>query len=117
MNLWYQKKALKQNAQRLGNIVGWITIITALSMVIIMENMALENAQRACELSHWEEWLFVSTLAAAYAELGQFEEAIRYQKKAIAMNKNPEERDRRGQQERLNLYETAQPFRDPEVSQ
>ena len=79
--------------------------------------MALENAQRACELSHWEEWLFVSTLAAAYAELGQFEEAIRYQKKAIAMNKNPEERDRRGQQERLNLYETAQPFRDPEVSQ
>ena len=46
MNLWYQKKALKQNAQRLGNIVGWITIITALSMVIIVENMALENAQK-----------------------------------------------------------------------
>jgi tetratricopeptide (TPR) repeat protein len=79
--------------------------------------LALENAQKACELSYWEEWIFVATLAAAYAELGQFDEAIKWQKKAIAMNKNPEERDRIGQQERLNLYEAGLPFRDPEISQ
>jgi len=51
MNLWYQKKALNQNAHRLGNIVGWLAIITALSMVIIMENMVLENAQKATRAS------------------------------------------------------------------
>jgi tetratricopeptide (TPR) repeat protein len=79
--------------------------------------MALENAKKACELSYWEEWRYVATLAAAYAELGQFADAIRWQKKAIAMNKNPEERDREEQAERLELYEAGMPFRDPEVSQ
>jgi tetratricopeptide (TPR) repeat protein len=79
--------------------------------------LALENAQKACELSAWEEWIYIATLAAAYAELGQFDEAIKWQKKAIAMNKNPEERDRSQQQDRLNLYEAGLPFRDPEVSQ
>jgi tetratricopeptide (TPR) repeat protein len=79
--------------------------------------LALENATKACELDHWEEWIDVAILAAAYAELGQFDEAIRWQKKAIAMNKNPEERDTIQQKDRLNLYETGLPFRDPEVSQ
>jgi tetratricopeptide (TPR) repeat protein len=79
--------------------------------------LALENAQKACELSYWEEWPCVATLAAAYAELGQFDEAIKWQKKAIAINKNPEERDSREQRDRLNLYESGMPFRDSEVSQ
>ena len=79
--------------------------------------LALENAMKACELSGWDDWMYLATLAAAYAELGQFDEAIKWQKKAIAMNKNPEERDRTQQLDRLNLYESGQPFRDPEVSQ
>jgi tetratricopeptide (TPR) repeat protein len=79
--------------------------------------MALENAKKACELSHWEEWRYVAILAAAYAELSQFDDAIKWEKKAIAMDKYPEERDRREQQARLNLYETGLPFRDPEVSE
>jgi tetratricopeptide (TPR) repeat protein len=79
--------------------------------------MALENAQKACELSFWEEWLYVATLAAAYAELGKFDEAVEWEKKAIAMNKNPERRDTIEQQKRLELYEAGMPFRDPEVSE
>jgi tetratricopeptide (TPR) repeat protein len=78
--------------------------------------LALENAQKACELSRWEEWAYVATLAAAYAELGQFDEAVKWQEKAIAMNKNPEERDTREQHDRLKLYEAGMPFRDPEIS-
>jgi tetratricopeptide (TPR) repeat protein len=79
--------------------------------------MALEYAMKACEVAHWEEWRCVATLAAAYAELGQFDDAVRWQKKAITMNKNPEEHDRRDQEERLKLYEAGMPFRDPELSQ
>jgi tetratricopeptide (TPR) repeat protein len=79
--------------------------------------LALENAEKACELSHWEEWLDVAILASAYAELEQFDEAVKWQKKAIAMNKNPEERDTIEQQKRLELYEAGMPFRDPEVSE
>jgi len=49
MNLWYQKKALNQNAHRLGNIVGWLAIITALSMIILTGNMVLENTKKAVQ--------------------------------------------------------------------
>lgn len=79
--------------------------------------MALENALKACELDHYEEWRYVACLAAAYAELGKFDEAIEWQKKAIAMNKHPERRDTVEQQERLKLYEAGMPFRDPEISE
>lgn len=79
--------------------------------------MALENARKACELDHWEEWRYVACLAAAYAELGKFDEAIEWQNKAIAMNKHPERRDTVEQQERLKLYEAGMPFRDPEISE
>jgi tetratricopeptide (TPR) repeat protein len=79
--------------------------------------LAVENAQKACELSFWEEWLYVATLAAAYAEAGKFEEAVEWQKKAIAMNKNPEKRDTIEHQKRLELYEAGMPYRDPEVSE
>ena len=33
-------------------------------------------AERACELTHYGEPLFIGTLAAAYAEAGRFPEAV-----------------------------------------
>jgi tetratricopeptide (TPR) repeat protein len=77
--------------------------------------MALANAKKACELDHYEEWRYVATLAAAYAELGQFDKAVEWQKKAIAMNKQPEEIDLAEHAARLKLYEAGMPFRDPEI--
>jgi tetratricopeptide (TPR) repeat protein len=79
--------------------------------------MAVESARKACELNHWEEWRYVSVLAAAYAELGNFDEAVQWQKKAIAMNKDPEPVDVVDLNARLALYEAGMPFRDPEVSE
>ena len=77
--------------------------------------MALANAKKACELDHWEEWRYVATLAATYAELGQFDKAVEWQKKAIAMNKQPEQIDIAEHSTRLKLYEAGMPFRDPEI--
>lgn len=78
---------------------------------------AVDSATKACELSHWDDWLCITTLAAAYAEIGQFDDATKWQKKAIEMNRHPKEKDRLGAQERLALYQSGMPFRDPEVSQ
>ena len=43
---------------------------------------AVEYATKACELSEWKEASIVGTLAAAYAEVGQFQKAVEWQAKA-----------------------------------
>jgi eukaryotic-like serine/threonine-protein kinase len=72
---------------------------------------AIEYATRACELTHWKVGDYVDTLAAAYAEAGQFNEAIRYQKKALA-DPAYEARLTPEVKRRLELYEHRKPSRD-----
>jgi len=43
---------------------------------------AVRLAERACELTHYDEPLFIGTLAAAYAEAGRFSEAVTTAEKA-----------------------------------
>ena len=71
---------------------------------------ALEKSLTACELSNWESSDIVDTLAAAYAEVGDFDRAVKYQMQAISMSGTygPE---RRKMQERLELYRQHKPYR------
>ena len=46
-------------------------------------NEAVQSAVRACELSSWKDPSILETLAAAYAEVGDFEAAVASQEKAI----------------------------------
>jgi tetratricopeptide (TPR) repeat protein len=77
---------------------------------------ALEAAKKACELDHWDQWRCVSVLACAYAECGKFDEAIKWQKKAIEMDRNPEEVDRKKSAKQLATFEAHQAFTDPDVT-
>jgi protein O-mannosyl-transferase len=72
---------------------------------------AVEAATRACELTSWKQADFVDTLAAAYAESGNFREAIKWQKRAIEIL--TDERNRESFHTRLALYEAGKPYRDP----
>src|SRR4029077_18741739 len=47
--------------------------------------VAVELALRACELSDWEDWGCLYTLAAAYAQRGDPGEAVRWEEKALAL--------------------------------
>ena len=65
----------------------------------------MRYATKACELTEWNDSQAIETLAAAYAETGDFDKAIQFQKQA-------EEMDKKADPDRLALYEKHQPFRD-----
>ena len=73
---------------------------------------AVEYATEACELTNWQNGGWIDTLAAAYAEAGQFEEATKWQNEAIRLIGNVGA----GFQERLELYKSGKPYEDETIS-
>jgi tetratricopeptide (TPR) repeat protein len=74
---------------------------------------AVELALKACELSAWNKPHYLDTVAAAYAEAGDFEQAIRWHKKALEARPKEWAEDP-GAGERLALYQARRPYhRDP----
>ena len=49
---------------------------------------AVADAKRACEISKWKYADYIDTLAAACAESGDFESAVRYEQQAIDLNRS-----------------------------
>lgn len=72
---------------------------------------ALVLASRACELSQWGQFGYVDTLAAAYAELGNFPEAVAWQQHAIDLA-GPDSALKTQLQQRLELYRKRLPYRE-----
>lgn len=72
---------------------------------------AAELAKRACELTEWHEPMSVATLAAACAENGDFDSAVKYQTQAISLT--PKESDLLIANEKLlGLYRENKPYRE-----
>jgi hypothetical protein len=72
---------------------------------------AVELAKRACELSSGELASCVGTLAAAYAEVGEFEAASDTQRKAIGML-STKDTLMETYRSRLALYVSHKPYRE-----
>ena len=70
---------------------------------------ALEHAQTICEASNHSKSEYLDTLAAAHAQLGEFEAAVKWQTEAIRVA--PAAANRDGFQARLELYQSEQPYR------
>ena len=73
---------------------------------------AVQDAMKACELSKWKSWGVIDTLAAAHAEAGQFEEAIKYEKQALQTIRVADPYDIERAKRRLKLYEQGKPYRE-----
>ena len=70
---------------------------------------AVEFATRACELTKWKDPRILNTLAAAQAEAGDFDAAVRSQKRAIELL--TDERQKDDYRSRLVLYQAKRPYR------
>lgn len=71
---------------------------------------AIAFAQRACELTNWQDWWTIDTLAAAYAETGDFVRAIDFEMQALT--KAESAADRAWIQGVLADFAKGQPKRD-----
>ena len=88
------------------NGLAWLRA-TCMDQSIRDGKEAVKLARQACECSDWQDGNIIDTLAAAYAEAGQFEEAVMWQTKAVELC------DPRLKGEfyaRLNRYHTRRPY-------
>ncbi|MCF7959844.1 MAG: tetratricopeptide repeat protein [Pirellula sp.] len=71
--------------------------------------IAVELATRVCELTGWGNPMYLDTLATAYAEIGDFDSAVKWQTKAIELLERPS--DKSDYESRLKLYQEKKPLR------
>ena len=77
---------------------------------------AVRLAQRACALTGNESWSYLDTLASAYAEAGNWPEAIRLQREAIEgikrkISTGPPGKTLEAMNQRLREFQRSRPYR------
>jgi tetratricopeptide (TPR) repeat protein len=70
---------------------------------------AVEYANKACLLSEWKDPNMVDTLAAAYAENGEYEQAIKWATQYLE-TPNLSDKETPGARSRLALYQAHKPY-------
>ncbi|HVW00777.1 MAG TPA: tetratricopeptide repeat protein, partial [Planctomycetaceae bacterium] len=70
---------------------------------------AIELATKACQLTDWKNAGWIDTLAAAYAEVGDFDKAVEMQERAL---KGVNSKARKEFEARLELYREHKPYRE-----
>ncbi len=106
---WY-RLAAGEGHQFAPNNIAWI-LATAADAEIRDGEEALRLAQQALESG--ADPVIIDTLAAAYAEVGLFEKAVREQRRAIDMARSAGELDVVADREgRLKLYRNGRPYRE-----
>jgi serine/threonine-protein kinase len=104
-------EALKRDPRHAGtfNQLAWLWS-TCPDPDVRNGERARECATRACELTEWSEPGFLDTLAAACAESGEFDEAVKWQEKAMDLVAGDPAKEA-DYQTRLDLYHDRKPAR------
>jgi len=107
--MFYERAAL-QNTPRSLNALAWF-LATCEDGTIRNASESIRHATRACELTYWQEWKYIDTLAAGWAEAGDFKRAIEYGQQALQLS-DVDDAARKKIEDRLALYRKRQPVRE-----
>ncbi len=98
---------------RAYNALAWL-LATCPTVEVRNGAKAVENATKACELTNWKNTDYLETLAASYAEAGNFDEAIKWQQKAMdLLGKEERSRDQLSFKTKMGLYQAGQSYHRP----
>ena len=73
---------------RFQNAIAW-SLATAEDKSVLNGQKALQHAEKACQLTKFDEPLYLDTLAAAHARAGNFDRAVEFQSKACMQYQSP----------------------------
>ena len=90
------------------NSLAWVRA-TAKDAMYRNGERAVADAIKACDLTFWRDKYMLDTLAAAYAEAGDFNSAIQWQTKAIEL---APEASKATYRLRLDLFLSGKPYRE-----
>ncbi len=76
---------------------------------------AIELATKAAEVTNYEEAHILSTLAAAYAESGNFEEAVKWSEKSIEISSS--DKQKADLKKELETFKAGKPVRENEAEE
>jgi tetratricopeptide (TPR) repeat protein len=104
------ERALKHDPKNSGvlNNLAWV-LATSPEEKLRDGKRAIELAQTACEVTQFKQAHILSTLAAGYAETGDFENALSWSKKAVQIGPDELKGQLKKEQER---YEVKKPWRE-----
>ncbi len=104
------EKALEVDPKDSGvlNNLAWV-LATSPDEKLRDGKRALELAKQACELTDYKEAHILSTLAAAYAEIGDMEKAIEWSRKAVELGEGEE---KEALQKELDTYLKGEKVRE-----
>lgn len=110
----------KMEASGIYNNLSWV-LATSPDDSVRDGERALKYGKKAAELSDYEAPHILSTLAAAYAEQGDFEKAVEWSSKAVELGdaeKDSEDHDQLEQlQNELDQYKQGKPWREKQETE
>jgi tetratricopeptide (TPR) repeat protein len=101
-----QALAINPDSAKVYNALAWL-YATCPDKKYRDGKKAVDSASKACHLTEGTAWPCLDTLAAAYAESGDFEKAKQWEAKAIEMA--PDAKECRS---RMELYKQGKPYRE-----